>query len=33
MLKAGRRNYDNISIAPSKSSKTIRSKLNNNPEN
>ncbi len=32
MLKLKRGNYDNVSISPSKSSKTVRTKLNNNPE-
>lgn len=29
----GRRQNDNISIAQTRSSKTLKSKLNNNPEN
>lgn len=32
MLKAKGRNFDNISIAQTKSSKTLKSKLNANPE-
>jgi len=32
MLKPARRNFDNISLAQTKSSKTLKSKLNNNPE-
>lgn len=32
MLKPARRNFDNVSIAHTKSSKTMKSKLNNNPE-
>jgi hypothetical protein len=32
MLKAKGRNFDNVSIAQTKSSKTLKSKLNNNPE-
>jgi ribosomal protein L14 len=32
MLKAKGRNFDNVSIAQTKSSKTLKSKINNNPE-
>jgi len=32
MMLKNRRNYDNVSIAQTKSSKTLKSKLNNNPE-
>ena len=32
MLKNKGRNFDNVSIAQTKSSKTLKSKLNNNPE-
>lgn len=32
MLKPRGRNFDNVSVAHTKSSKTLKSKLNNNPE-
>lgn len=32
MLKIKPKNFDNVSIAYTKSSKTLKSKLNNNPE-
>jgi hypothetical protein len=32
MLKLGRRGGDNVSIALTRSSKTLKSKINNNPE-
>lgn len=32
MLKAKGRNFDNVSIAQTKSSKTLKSKVNHNPE-
>jgi len=31
MLKIRGKNYDNVSVAPTKSSKTLKSKINNNP--
>ena len=32
MLKVKGKNFDNVSVAYTKSSKTLKSKLNNNPE-